>query len=109
MTTLCSSARSSAGPARRPASGTCLSLHGMAKQGYPPVNNEETIFMKWDGEDFIIHELFVDDMQHTSTSQRLMNEFMAAYARDFEITGGEVMNSFLGLQVDLIDSEIYCT
>ena len=29
--------------------------------------------MKWVGEDFIIHGLFVDDMQHTSTSQALMN------------------------------------
>jgi hypothetical protein len=32
--------------------------------------------MKWVGEDFIIHGLFVDDMQHTSTSQALMDEFM---------------------------------
>ena len=41
----------------------------MTSKGYAAVNNEETIFMKWEGKDFIIHGLFVDDMQHTSTSQ----------------------------------------
>ncbi len=67
----------------------------MAKQGYAALDSEETIFMKWAGEDLIIHGLFVDDMQHTSTSQALMYEFMEAYSRDFEITGGEVMSTFL--------------
>jgi len=83
----------------------CISAW-MAKQGYSP-HTDETIFMKWDGNDFIIHSLFVDDMQHTSTSQALMDEFMEAYARDFEITGGDVMSSFLGLQVDHVNSEIH--
>jgi hypothetical protein len=36
-----------------------------------------------------------------------MDEFMLAYARDFEITGGEIMTSFLGLQVDHVNSEIH--
>ena len=58
----------------------------MATQGYAAVNSEETIFMKWVGKDFIIHGLFVDDMEHTSTSQILMDEFMKAYSHDFEIT-----------------------
>ncbi len=64
--------------------------------------------MKWEGKDFIIHGLFVDDMQHTSTgtSQAFMDEFMHAYSRDFEITGGEIMTTFLGLQVDHVNSEI---
>ena len=63
--------------------------------------------MKLEGKDFIIHGLFVDDMQHTSTSQALMDEFMHAYSRDFEITGGEIMTTFLGLQVDNVNSEIH--
>ena len=53
--------------------------------------------MKWVGTDFIIHGLFVDDMEHTSTSKILMDEFMKAYSHDFEITVGEIMSSFLGL------------
>ncbi len=45
--------------------------------------------------------------RHTSTSQALMDEFMEAYSRDFEITGGEAMSTFLGLQVDHVNSEIH--
>ena len=37
----------------------------MNEHGYAAVNSEQTIFMKWVGQDFIIHGLFVDDMQHT--------------------------------------------
>ena len=36
-----------------------------------------------------------------------MDEFMAKYSRDFEITGGELMSTFLGLQVDHINDEIH--
>ena len=36
----------------------------MNEQGYSAVNSEQTIFMKWDGEDFIIHELFAAASQH---------------------------------------------
>jgi hypothetical protein len=85
----------------------CIS-RWMAKQGYAAVKKrEETIFMKWVGKDFIVHGLFVNDMQHTSTSQDLMDEFMHAYSRDFEITGGEVMSTFLGIQVDHVNLEIH--
>ena len=63
--------------------------------------------MKWVGQNFIIHDLFVDDMQHTPTSKALMDEFMAKYSRDFEITGGKLMNTFLGLQVDHGNDEIH--
>jgi hypothetical protein len=79
----------------------------MKEQGYSAVNSEQTIFMKWVGQDFIIHGLFVDDMQHTSTCKALMDEFMAKYSRDFEITGGELMGTFLGLQVDHLNDEIH--
>ncbi len=30
------------------------------------VNNGKTMFMKWEGSDFIMHGLFVDDMAHAS-------------------------------------------
>ena len=36
-----------------------------------------------------------------------MDEFLAAYGRDFEITGGDVMITFLGLQVDHVNQEIH--
>ena len=36
-----------------------------------------------------------------------MDEFMAKNSRDFEINGGELMNTFLGLQVDHGNDEIH--
>ena len=38
---------------------------------YPAVNSEKTIFMKCQGDDFIIHSLFVDDMMHIPTCDAL--------------------------------------
>jgi hypothetical protein len=74
---------------------------------YEPANSEQTIFVKKDGKDFIIHGLFVDDMQHASTSEKLWQEFLTLYSRDFEITGGDLMKDFLGLEIVHINSEIH--
>ncbi len=43
----------------------------MEKNGYPAMNSEKTIFMKCDGDEFIIHGLFVDDMMHVPTCDKL--------------------------------------
>ena len=78
----------------------------MEENGYPAVNSEKTIFMKRKGDDFIIHGIFVDDMKHIPTSNDLLNEFLEKYKRDFEFTGGELMESFLGVQVEQPGDEI---
>jgi hypothetical protein len=72
----------------------------MEKNGYPAVNREKTIFMKGDGSDFIIHGLFVDDMMHVPTCERLKKEFMDKYSKDFDITGGGLMETFRGMHLD---------
>ena len=36
--------------------------------------------MKWDGDDFILHGLFVDDMSTILASDHLKEEFMALYS-----------------------------
>ncbi len=51
----------------------------METNGYPAVNSEKTIFMKQDGDDFIIHGLFVDDMMHVPTCDRIWKEFLDKY------------------------------
>ena len=58
--------------------------------------------MKREGEHFIIHGLFkfVDDMMHTTTSTKLKDEFLRKYSKDFNITGGSLMKTFLGNQVE---------
>ena len=76
------------------------------KNGDPAVNSEKTIFTRREGKDFILHGLFVDDMMHTSTNARLKEEFMKKYSKDFNITGGDLMKSFLGMQVEQGDNKI---
>jgi hypothetical protein len=55
----------------------------MENNGYPAVNSEKTIFMQLEGSYLILHVLFVDDMAHVSSCDRLREEFMKKYAADF--------------------------
>jgi hypothetical protein len=52
----------------------------MESHGYPAINSEKTMFMKWEGDDFILHGLFVDDMSTVPTSDHLKEEFVALQA-----------------------------
>ena len=72
----------------------------MEQNGYQVVNSEKTIFMKRQGSDFIMHGLFVDDMMHVPTCDKLRDEFLTLYQKDFEITGGGLMETFLGMEVE---------
>ena len=72
----------------------------MEQNGYPAVNSEKTIFMKRQGSDFIIHGLFVDDMMHVPSCDKLRDESLTLYQKDFEITGGGFMDTFLGMEVE---------
>ena len=78
----------------------------MENNGYAAVNSEKTIFMKRKGSDYIIHGLFVDDMMHIYTSDEMKDEFLALYKKDFEITGGSKMETFLGMAVEQKDKSI---
>ncbi len=52
--------------------------------------------MKWENEDcIIIHGAFVDDFTTIPTSW-----FEALYSEDFNVTGGGIMTTFLGLEVE---------
>ncbi len=43
----------------------------MEEHGYLAVNSEKTIFMKREGEEWIMHGLFVDDMIHAAANDEL--------------------------------------
>jgi hypothetical protein len=58
----------------------------MESHEYMAVNTEKTMFMKWEGSDFNMHGLFVDDMAHASTSQKMIKKFMKENSKDFEYT-----------------------
>jgi hypothetical protein len=47
-----------------------------------------------------MHGLFVDYMMHVPTCDKLRNEFLTLYQKDFEITGGGLMETFLGMEVE---------
>jgi hypothetical protein len=66
----------------------------MEEHEYMPVNNEKTMFMKWEVEDFIIHGVFVDDFKTIPTSKKLKDEFERLYSADFEYTDGNLMTHF---------------
>jgi hypothetical protein len=73
----------------------------MKRNGYyAAVNSEKTIFMNYSGSEYIIHGLFVDDMMHIYSCDAIKDEFMQSYPKDFEITGGRQMKTFLGMQVE---------
>ena len=63
--------------------------------GYPAINSEKTMYMKWDGDDFILHRLFVDDIPTIPTSDHLKEEFMV------DVTGEDLMQSFLEGRIKL--------
>ena len=48
-----------------------------------------------------MHGLFVDDMMHAPTCNKLCGEFLTLYQMDFEleITGLGLMETFLGMEV----------
>ena len=72
----------------------------MEDHGYAAVNSEKTIFMKHENGDWIMHGLFVDDMVHASTSEKLKQDFIAEYKGDFQIICDDRMTSFLGMEVE---------
>ncbi len=51
----------------------------MEDHGYAAVNSKKTILMKHENGDWIMHYLFVDDMEHASTSEKLKLDFIAEY------------------------------
>ncbi len=74
----------------------------MINNGYLAVNlsSEKTIFEKTKGSDYIIHGLFVDDKMHISSCEDLTKELIDKYSKDFEVTGGGLMKTFLGMEVE---------
>ncbi len=55
-----------------------------------------------------MHSVFVDDMAHTSTSTKLLKEFFALYAKEFSHSVGDLMTSFLGVEVEQEDHHDGC-
>ncbi len=48
----------------------------------------------------MLHCLFVHGMMHTTIRVNLKDDFMKKYFKDFPITGGRLIKSCLGMQVE---------
>jgi hypothetical protein len=48
----------------------------MEDHGILAINSEKTIFMKREGEEWIMHGLFLDDMIHAATNDNLLDQFI---------------------------------
>ncbi len=59
--------------------------------------------MKWDGDDFLLHWICVVDVSTFPSSDHLKDEFMALYSADFDVTGRDLVQSSLGLEVVQLD------
>ncbi len=70
----------------------------MEQNGYPAVNSEKTIFMKRQKPAFIVHGLFV--------LWQFPRRVLSTHQKDFEITGGGLMETFQGMEVEQLGKVI---
>jgi hypothetical protein len=79
----------------------------MFSHDYEAINSEKTFFINRDGHDFLIHSFFVDDLKSITANKRMIDECLELYGQDFDIAGGEPMETFIGLQVIQSDTSIW--
>ncbi|XP_016567302.2 uncharacterized mitochondrial protein AtMg00810-like [Capsicum annuum] len=69
--------------------------------------NEPTLYVKKEGNDFIIVRLYVDDIIYTNSSEFLMDNFKSQMMNEFEMLNMELFHYFLGLEVHQIEDGIF--
>ncbi|CAM8896162.1 unnamed protein product [Rhodiola kirilowii] len=67
--------------------------------GYVRVGVDKTLFMKHTRSDFIIAQIYVDDIVFGSNTPKLVDQFMEQMQKEFKMSMVGEMNYFLGLQV----------
>jgi hypothetical protein len=77
------------------------------EKGYMRSENEPTLYVKKEGNDFIIVCLYVDDIIYTSSSTYLVDEFKTQMMNEFEMSDMGLLHYFLGLEVYQVEGEIF--
>ncbi|KAA3475369.1 ABC transporter C family member 9 [Gossypium australe] len=77
------------------------------KKGYVRSENEPTLYVKKEGNDFIIVCLYVDDIIYTSSSTFLVDEFKSQMINEFEMLDMGLLHYFLGLKVHQAEYGIF--
>jgi hypothetical protein len=75
----------------------------MVENGYNPVNDEKTIFLKTEPNgDWLINGLYVDDMKHVPSCKRIFVDYLKKYNQRFKTTGGisKLADRFVGLEYE---------
>jgi len=71
----------------------------LLSQGYKCGTSEKTLFIKKNGEDIILVQVYVDDIIFGSTNESLCETFVKVMKIKFEMSMMGELNYFLGLQV----------
>ncbi|KAL8119685.1 hypothetical protein AgCh_016975 [Apium graveolens] len=65
------------------------------------------LFTKYEGEDILLIQIYVDDIIFGSTKESLCNEFSKIMSKDFKMSMMGELNFFLGLQIKQSDEGIH--
>ncbi|KAL8121376.1 hypothetical protein AgCh_018202 [Apium graveolens] len=68
---------------------------------------DTTLFTKYEGEDILLIQIYVDDIIFGSTKESLCNEFSEIMSKEFEMSMMGELNFFLGLQIKQSDEGIH--
>ncbi|CAM8895551.1 unnamed protein product [Rhodiola kirilowii] len=68
---------------------------------------DNTLFVKHTGSDFIIAQIYVDDIVFGSNTQKLVDQFVEQIEKEFKMSMVVEMNNFLGLLVIQKDDGIF--
>ena len=77
------------------------------ENGYIRSENKPTLYVKKEGNDFIIVCLYVDDIIYSSSFGSLVDNFKSQIMNEFEMSGMVLLHYFLGLDVHQTDDGIF--
>ncbi|CAM8916842.1 unnamed protein product [Rhodiola kirilowii] len=79
----------------------------LVEHGYIRGGVDNTLFVKHTRSDFIIAQIYVDDIVFGSNTQKLVDQFVEQMQKEFKMSIMGEMNYFLGLQVIQKDDGIF--
>ncbi|CAM9000587.1 unnamed protein product [Rhodiola kirilowii] len=79
----------------------------LVDHGYVRGRVDKTLFIKHIRSDFIIAQIYVDDIVFGSNTQKLVDQFVGQMQKEFKMSMVGEMNYFLGLQVTQKDDGIF--
>nr|GFA95456.1 putative ribonuclease H-like domain-containing protein [Tanacetum cinerariifolium] len=79
----------------------------LLKNGFQTGTTDQTLFIRWQRRDFILVQVYVDDIIFGSSNPQLCREFEALMHEKFQMSVMGELNFFLGLQVLQKEDDIF--